>query len=254
MATKLWDGSSSALWDDGDNWPGGTIPADGDDVIFDGHDVVTNDCTTGPSVVVGLNSITARDSYDNSCCFDNCVVNTVSIEDNSVIIGGIIDTATLAGTGATCTINGSSVVITTANLTGTDVRAQAAQLISTLNLSGDGAYAHNGVAAANLVITTAYLTGGTSGGANYARLGRCQVGTAYMQGDDTRILSACEGIGAARITVNVSGDNVQLSATQIAAGEMDVYMMAYDVVLEDDDTGEVLVDTTTADHFGPGEF
>ena len=58
MATKRWQGNTSALWDTAANWIGGAVPVAGDDVQMLSGDKGANYCTTGPASAITINSLT----------------------------------------------------------------------------------------------------------------------------------------------------------------------------------------------------
>jgi hypothetical protein len=248
MATKTWDGSDSGVFDLAANWVGGVAPVDGDDVIFDGDDVVVNKCTTGPAASIALKSIIARDAYGGECCWDNVAVTTLTIEDGSWVAGGLIATANLIGTTARV-LKGT---VTTMNASASEANAVStigAIAIGTANCSGQNArVASDGF---SITVGIVNLTGLT---ARVSMLGAgiVTIGTVNMVNNTAEIRNPSN---MTITTVNVYGATCEISALAIAAGKItNIYMLGRDQVLKDYDTNKVMVSTIYADGVGPGEF
>lgn len=257
MAEKRWEGNTSGAWDTAANWIGGVIPAHGDDVIFDGLDLGTFRCDTGPALVVLLNSITAQNDYSpaggprGTVCYAKCGMNgnripTVTIEDESIIAGGWIDTVetknhAVYSTGWK-TMTGGNVLTWNGNGRWKDIGGGtigvvnavaalrlASGTVTTFNATQDASpslLAGGTVTTLNAVVTTNVY--GTA------------ITTAHFRGDDSSIRNTTAQI----TTAYIYAKSMKVSLTAIAAGKITngPYLMGWGQKLYDDETPELICD------------
>ncbi|HRH30774.1 MAG TPA: alkaline phosphatase D family protein [Candidatus Paceibacterota bacterium] len=120
--TKVWTGlANSSVWSDPENWSGQTVPASGDDVVFDSTSVVD---VVADYIADNLNSITLETGYTGTVTitpyaqennFEVLNVNTITVNQGTLVFEGDShqdsDLSTVENDGTGFTINADSVSV-----------------------------------------------------------------------------------------------------------------------------------------------
>jgi hypothetical protein len=263
MGTAYWEGDTDGLWDTAANWvdeakdPYGSIPQHGDDVVFDGTYLGANRCATGPTAVVLLASITAQNSYSptggprGTVCYAKCGMNGnripfVTIEDESIIAGGWIDTVETENDAAYSTgwqtITGGNVLTWNGNGRWKDIGGGT---IGTVNAAAAVRYTAGAVTTFNATTDAnpSLLASGTVTTLNAlvkTHLYGSAITAAHMYGDDSEVRNTTAQIG----TLYIYAKSMKVSLIAIAAGKITngPYLMGWNQKLVDYDTGKVICD------------
>ncbi|MGD0089301.1 MAG: autotransporter-associated beta strand repeat-containing protein, partial [Planctomycetota bacterium] len=125
--TNTWIAPTIDNWSHGTAWSQGTVPAAGDNVIFDGS--VSNATCTVDQNTNTVGSLTMQNGYTGTLTFSSLSVYTLSVGGNVALISGATLQGTAAGYGTlsfTGNLTNSGITVsTTPNLTANGTAAQA---------------------------------------------------------------------------------------------------------------------------------
>ena len=179
----IWDGSSSGYWNTGANWNTGTVPQDGDDLVF----------PSGPTRLVTTNNTSSLRRYRSITISGDDYI----LRGNSITLSNGVSAATAGPAANTIendiTLAASQEFQCSPTLTGVlTVRGDISLGAHTLTLGGAGRVLLGGVISGTGGITKdgtglAYLYG--AGANTYSGTTRVRAGTLFLQKDEVNAMA-----------------------------------------------------------------